>query len=711
MDRGTGRRTSRRVTGIPAPPSTKASIDFEVYSEAGYFLDETERWKSTVKGKPGLAAVGAYNYAVDPSTRVLSLAYDLHDGNGIQLWFPGLDEPVDLLNHVLSGGTLEAHNSMFEYWVWNKVMTHWPQVQLEQMTCTMARCAASGLPRALGNVHHAIHLPVQKQDIGKDLIKEFCVPHNRKKRKYTRGQLHEYCIYDVATEDGLSATIPALDDTEHRIWQMDQQINDRGVQVDVEAARALAFRIDRYVSQAGDELSSITRGKVDSPRQVARIGAWLESRMLKLEKTPKGSYKLDKEAVEKLYLQVDEGSTEYNVLNLRQQYSLASVDKIKTLCHMVGPDGRLRGLFSYYGAHTGRWTSQGVQLQNLPRGMMRSDDVHKTLEEIKCGNWSSVEGESPLAIISSLVRGLFISAPGHDLVCADFSAIEGRGQAMLSGEPWRKAVFNTHGKIYEMTAATITGKKFEDITTYRRDHGEHHKVRGIGKVAELASGYGGWINAWLRFGAGKFLKDKAAIKDAILTWRATSPMVVEAWGGQVRKHPDRWEWTSELYGLEGACVQALLYADTWQTYRDIAFKHDTRNDVLLCRLPSGRCLWYRQPRLEYKFHRWAERMVYRIMYRSWSFTDGWAWRDTYGARFFENIVQAACRDIMAMAMLRLEAAHYPVVIHVHDEPVTEVPCGYGSLQEVTELMEARESWYADWPVKSGGEWRGKRFKK
>ena len=711
MVRGPDFKPPDGMRSIPCPPSDVASIDFEVYSEAGYFLNSKGRWTSEVKGKPGLKSTGTHNYACHPSTRVLSLAFDLYDGCGPQIWFPGLDDPVRLLDHVRNGGMVEAHNSIFEYWIWNTCLPEWPRLKLEQMTCTMSRCAASGLPQALGNVHKAIIMPVHKYDIGKALIREFCVPHNRKKRKYSRGMLHEYCIYDVKTEDALSARIPQLDDLERRIWLMDQRINDRGVYIDVDAARALADKIDDYVAQAGRDLRELTDGEVTTPRQASRIGRWLETRGIELQRTKKGDYKLDRDAVEMLFVQVDKGSPEEMVLELRQQYSLASVDKIKTLCHMVSGDGRLRGLFRYHGAHTGRWTSTGVQLQNLPRGGMKIEDVERIFDEIKCGNWSSIDGESPLKSISSLVRGLFIAAPGHELVCSDFSSIEGRGAAMLSGEQWRIDVFRGHGKIYEKTAADVTGLSLDEILKYQETTGKNHEMRGLGKTGELASQYGGWIDAWLRFGAGRYLKDRESIKKAILAWRAASPMIPEMWGGQVRKHPDRWEWKSELFGLEGATVQALLYPDQWFSYREIAFKHDTRNDVLLCRLPSGRCLWYRNPRLERKWHKHSERFIWRIVYRGWSAADGWHRKDTFGGREFENIVQAACRDIMALAMLRLEDHGYPLVIHVHDEPVMEVPRGYGSLSEVKALMEVTEDWFEEWPIKAGGEWRGHRFRK
>jgi DNA polymerase len=236
-------------------------------------------------------------------------------------------------------------------------------------------------------------------------------------------------------------------------------------------------------------------------------------------------------------------------------------------------------------------------------------------------------------------------------------------------------------------------------------------MRGLGKTGELASQYGGWINAWLRFGAGKYIKERDDLKNAILKWRAASPGMEEIWGGQLRKHEKYWMWKPELWGIEGAVVKALQNPGKFFDCKTLSFVHDTRNDVLLCRLPSGRCLWYRQPRLVETTHKWSGLPVWRIMYKTWSDKDGWHFKDTYGARIFENTVQADCRDIMAMSMLRLERHGYPIVIHVHDEPVMEVPRGYGSLNEVKELMGITEGWYSDYPIVAGGAWRGEFFRK
>lgn len=377
---------------------------------------------------------------------------------------------------------------------------------------------------------------------------------------------------------------------------------------------------------------------------------------------------------------------------------------------MVDSTGRIRGLYRFFGAHTGRWTSTGVQAHNLSRGEMSADEVHAALERIKCGDWSCIDAESPLKTISSLVRGLFIAAHGHEFISADFSAIEGVGAAMLSGEQWRIDVFRGDGRIYERSAADITGIPLQEILNHERLHGKLHPMRKLGKVAELASAYQGWDNAWLNFGAGKFLKEKEERVKAILKWREKSPCIPEMWGGQLRKHPNRWEWTPELYGIEGAVVKALQYPDEWFNFRGLAFKHQTLNDVLLYRLPSGRCLWYRQPRLVEKFHKWAERMVWRIVYKSWSSQDGWHYKDTFGGRLFENGNQATCLDIHADAMMRLDP-RYPIVMHLHDEPVSEVPAGTGSRQEFREIMQECHGWYSDWPIRVGQAWRGGWFRK
>jgi DNA polymerase len=264
-------------------------------------------------------------------------------------------------------------------------------------------------------------------------------------------------------------------------------------------------------------------------------------------------------------------------------------------------------------------------------------------------------------------------------------------------------VFRTHGKIYEMSASKITGIPFEEFDLYKASSGQHHPMRKkIGKVAELASGYGGWLGAWKQFGADEYFNDDE-IKKAILAWRAASPAIVEFWGGQQRN------WRPELFGLEGCAVSAVLNPGTKFSYRAISYL--MYGDALYCELPSGRFITYHRPRLGQ-----SERGGYQLSFEGWNTNPkngapGWIRINTYGGRLCENVVQAVARDILAYAIVNLEKAGYPIVMHVHDEIVAEVPEGQGSISEFESIMSTLPPWASGWGIKATGGWRGKRYGK
>jgi DNA polymerase len=302
------------------------------------------------------------------------------------------------------------------------------------------------------------------------------------------------------------------------------------------------------------------------------------------------------------------------------------------------------------------------------------------------------------------LRGLFTAAPGHDLICSDYSAIEAVVLAELSGETWRQEVFRTHGKIYEMSAAKIKNIPFEEFEKHKKETGQHHHLRKMGKTAELASGYGGWINAWKRFGADEFLTDDE-IKTAILNWRKASPAVVEFWGGQKRN------WNSELYGVEGHAIQAILNPGKEYVFRKLKFQ--VIDNILYVTLLSGRKLIYHNPRVIPHFE---QRRGLQILFEGWNSNPtmgpiGWVKKDTYSGKLTENIAQATARDILAFAIVNLEAKGYPVVLHIHDEIGSEVREDFGSIEEFETIMSTMPEWAARWPVKAHGGWRGKRYRK
>jgi len=289
------------------------------------------------------------------------------------------------------------------------------------------------------------------------------------------------------------------------------------------------------------------------------------------------------------------------------------------------------------------------------------------------------------------------------LICVDFSAIEAVVAACIARCQWRIDVFNTPGSdIYLESISRIKGQQTTDSTD-----------RAIGKVAELSSGYGGWIGAWVAFGAEKYM-DEAEIKAAILAWREASPEIVEAWGGQyVHCGPGKWDYRPELFGFEGMAISAILQPGLVFRYTDIEFF--VEGDILHVRLPSGRNLHYHQPRLSIVRDRLNRGDCYQITFMGYNSNAmkgpiGWHRLETFGGRLFENGSQAIARDLQADAMVRCERRGYPVVMHLHDEIIAEVPIGQGSLAEMTEIMIERPAWASWWPIRGAG-WRGERYRK
>jgi DNA polymerase len=267
-----------------------------------------------------------------------------------------------------------------------------------------------------------------------------------------------------------------------------------------------------------------------------------------------------------------------------------------------------------------------------------------------------------------------------------------------------------------MSASKITGIPFQEFLEYpEKNNGASHPLRKkIGKVAELASGYQGWINAWKHFGADKHFNNDKEIKKAILKWRADSPAIVEFWGDQYRRIGTSWDFRPERYGVEGAVVNAIQTPFTWFPVRSVAFLYREDVDVLYCKLPSGGHLHYHQPRLVPTIHRLAKMPSFQITHMGWNSDSergpvGWIRMTSWGGKFVENITQRAARDIFGGALVRLEKHGYPVVLHSHDEPVCEVPEGHGSISIMERLMTSRPQWCLDWPIKVGGSWRGKRY--
>lgn len=724
--------------------SVLPDFDFETYSEAGYqWHDDLQKWKPITSSPPhGLPAVGAHVYVEHPSFDLLSLCYDLKDGQGARLWYPELPEPTDLFEHIRRGGLIEAWNSGFEWHVWTyycRRVLGWPALPYWQTRDAMVKARAWGLPGKLEKAGEALRTDIQKDKDGTRLLNKFSKPRNpTKKDARTRirpnedpvdgPKLYAYNCTDIQAEASISAQCPDLLPNELDLWLTDQRINFRGVHIDRGALEDCKAIIEQATARYTEELAHITGGACTSAMQTERIRGWLAGRGCHMASIDEDHVN-DALAIDNLDPQAR------RVLEIRQVVGSASVKKVYAIDRRLPSDNRLKELFAFCGAdRTGRWAGRGPQPQNLPNSgpkvelcdgcghysVAGSEDctycgahggmalggaewgpeaVEDALEAISTRSLDYVEHRfgNAVAAVSGCLRGLFSASPGHDLICSDYSAIEAVVLAALAGEEWRLEVFRTHGMIYEASASQITGVPLEEFAEHKKSTGEHHPLRKkIGKVAELASGYQGAVGAWKAFGADEFFDTDDEILDKVKAWRAASPRIVDLW-----------------YGLERAAKAAVQ--DPGRCYSYNGMTYGVKGDVLYCRLLSGRFLAYHRPRLKQDVTPWG-REVMKLTFEGWN-SDykkgpiGWQRMDTYGGKLAENVTQAHARDILAHGLQGVERAGYSVVLHVHDEVASEVVEGTGSVEEFESILATMPDWCRDWPVKAAGGWRRKRYGK
>lgn len=788
-----------------------ADIDFETYSEAGYVWDSaTRKWGAlpgAASGKKGLPIVGVAAYAEHATADVLCFAYDLKDGRGRRRWRPGQPNPQDLFDHLAAGRLVAAWNASFEARIWTMVCTPrygWPALPFAQVRCDMAKARAHALPGSL-DLSAKVLGTTRKDADGERLMKKFSMPKNPTIKSPTPRlmpaddpiEFERYCDYnetDIVAEAEAAARIPDLSATELELWQVDQAINRRGVQVDRVAMENCIAIVNAAHTKYNAELRALTGGTVDRASELEKLKGWLGGMGLHAESLDADGIEAElgalREAINGLAfvprppgVPVDPRFARYHMtrdpaaclraLEIREAIGSAAVKKLFALQNQMTAEGRVHDLFSYHGARTGRPTGSGPQPTNFPnsgpeliacaqcgrhhtpsattcpwcgapasgkREEWNPAAVEDVLEIIATRSLAMVEmffGDA-MAAVSGCLRGLFIAKPGHRLISSDYNAIEAVGLAMLAGEQWRIDVFRTHGKIYEAGAAAITGIPFStymNAVGYSDEQlalpewwnlkpavpgGKHHPTRKtVGKVSELASGYGGWIGAWKAFGADEFFSDDE-IKKNIIAWRNASPAVVDLWGGQHRGLPWEADYHAELFGVEGAAILAVQnpgqecfvkMRSPIAEARHISFI--MQDDVLYCKLQSGRLITYHRPRLTPSTRRDNEVSLSYEGYNTnpKSGPPGWIRIETYGPKIVENINQAETRDIHTHAMVALERRGYPIVLHVYDEVACEVPVGYGSVAELEQIMVETPAWAALWPIRAAGGWESGRYRK
>jgi Toprim domain/CHC2 zinc finger len=635
-----------------------------------------------------LEIAGAWRYASDPTTEVLCLAYAVDDGDP-QIWIPGDPIPEAFLTAAADPSwQVVAHNHQFERAITTRILTprfDWPGIPLERQICTMTMALASALPGGLDNAVLALCLAQGKDREGYKLMRQMSRPLPRRKsdppglirwhdNAKDRKRLQLYCMRDVELERMIFHALPPLSPAEQTLYALDAVVNARGFPIDIALAKAARDLARNERRQLNLEIAELTDGKITSVDQVQRIREYVEQHGHQLSS-------LNKRSVSAV-LAHEPGEAVRRVLTARREGARASANKLDRLLATVDADNRLRGSLRFHAAHTGRWAGKGYQPQNLKRP--ETKDIDAAVDAVLSGDIARVrELGAPLTIAGDIQRSVICAAPGHKLIAGDFSAIESRVLAWLAGEDWKLANYREYDTTsrpeLEPYCATATRMLKREVTP------GDEAGRQIGKTADLALGFGGALGAWRRFNPGDDRADGEILLN-IAEWRRTHPATRIFWKALERR------------ALQAVCTgQQINLGDR--------FTFTLENGTLFVTLPSGRRLAYPQARLgpgKFEGHR-------QIYFKS-SARGGWTDDRSWYGTFTENVVQATARDLLAAAMQRLEAAGYPVVLHVHDEVVCEVPEGFGSEDEFNRLLLALPDWAAGLPI-AGKVRSGNRYAK
>jgi len=622
-----------------------------------------------------------WRYAADPTTEVLCVGYAVDDDEP-QTWIPG--DPIP--EAFRTATTVVAHNFQFERAIATHILTPrygWPAIPLDRQVCSMTMAYASALPGALENVAVALGLPFSKDRDGYTLMRKMSRPLPRRKSDppdlvrwhdspEARAQLAEYCKRDVVLERMVYRASPPLSPSEQALFAVDATINQRGFYVDVELAKAARTVAQNERIMINAEITALTKGEITTANQRDKIVAFVRRHGHVLADLTKRSVSA--------ILASETGDDVRRLLELRREGARASVAKINALLKSVNTDNRLRGTLRFHAAGTGRWSGRGYQPQNLKK--VETKDIDAAVDVILAGDMNRIrELGAPLTVAGDVSRSIICAAPEHVLFGGDFSAIESRVLAWLAGEDWKLENYRKYDETGEPTlepyCATATRMLGRTVTP------EDEAGRQIGKTADLALGYGGSIGAWRRFNPGDERPDGEIFQN-ISDWRQAHPAIGKFWE-DLRRAALQAVYT----GHRIACGRLSLTMD---------------KGTLLLWLPSGRAVSYPQAHLGPGKYEGKREVYFKDNARkAWTETRAW-----FGL-FTENVVQAVSRDLLATAIMRLEAAGYPVVLHVHDEVVCEVPEGTGSVNFL-HLLTALPNWAHGLPI-AAKTWTGKRYAK
>ena len=623
------------------------SIDIETYSDIP------------------LQKTGVYRYSGSPNFEILLFGYSI-DSGPVQVVDLTCGEhiPKEVLAALEDDSVIKwAFNAAFERVCLSRYLGYPTGEYLdpESWHCSMVWAATMGLPLSLEGVDAVLGLEKQKLTEGKELIKYFCQPclptkangqrtRNRPFHAPDKWELFKrYNARDVEAEMGIQQKLSKFP-VPPQVWEeydIDQEINDRGVRIDMKLVEQAIQMDARSRQELTDAMKRMTA--LENPNSVQQMKQWLSDNGVETDS-------LGKKVVAELLKTAPPELAE--VLTLRQQLAKSSVRKYQAMEKTVCSDNRARGMFMFYGANrTGRFSGRNIQLQNLPQNHLL--DLAEARALVRSGNFDAVKMlyEDVPDTLSQLIRTAFIPRDGAQFLVADFSAIEARVIAWFAGEPWRQDVFAKGGDIDCASASQMFKVPVEK-------HGINGHLRQKGKIAELALSYGGSVGALKAMGAIEMGLTEDELPPLVDAWRQSNPNIVKFW-----------------WAVDHAVMEAVRYKHTTTNY---GLTFSCRSGMLFITLPSGRKLAYVKPKVgTNKFGGEC------ITYEGIGSTKKWERLDSYGPKFVENIVQATARDILCYAMRTLR--HCSIVMHIHDELVIEADPRM-SLDVVCQQMARTPPW-------------------
>lgn len=602
---------------------------------------------------PNDISFGVYRYSESEEFEILlfSYAYDFGEVHIVDL-VSGETIPDEVVKDLRNPEVIKhAYNAQFEITCLNRAGYH---TFVEQWRCTMIHGAYLGYPMGLAKLGKALGLPQDKlkDKAGAALIRYFSVPCKPTKKnggrtrnlpKHDPDKWFAYGMYnmqDVVTEmecyRRLSA-FPVPEEVEKQ-WQIDIRMNAAGVGIDrqlVDGALTIDEENKKALLEEAYELTGLS-----NPNSRNQLLDWLNSNTnLELEK-------LTKDSVAAAMSDADDLAKK--VLTIRKKLAKSSVSKYEMMANATGNDGRLRGTLQFYGANrTGRWAGRLLQVQNLPRNYITNLDIARVLVKASNRVGLGLLFGDVSDTLSQLIRTAIIAKEGYTLCVADFSAIEARVIAWLSGETWRQKVFAEGGDIYCASASSMFG-----VPVVK--HGVNGHLRQKGKVAELALGYQGGVNALKAMGALDMGLTEEELPNIVELWRQASPKIKELW-----------------YTVEKAAVYTVTTGNPMTIEHGITFRLEVDPfygyRYMTIELPSRRKLFYPDPHI--KLNNFDKEAVH---FKT-QLNNAWVTESTYGGKLVENITQAVARDCLALTLMRLSENGLPAIMHIHDEAVIEVP--------------------------------------